>query len=59
MIELKRTKDADNQAGKLNLGQIAFIEHAAEKGVLVHVVDNVQDFVTIVNSCRRAKGLIK
>lgn len=56
LIECKRTKDADNPAGRLNLGQQVFIERAAEQGVEVRVVDSLEDFVECVNWCRRGKG---
>jgi len=47
-VETKRAK-----LGCLSIGQIAFIERAAEQGVHVFVVDNVSDFVSLVNGCRR------
>lgn len=53
LIEMKRPKEDGDQGGRLNLGQIAFIEKAAEKRVTVHVVDRLEDFVSVVNSCRR------
>ena len=49
LIELKRPK-----LGCLSLGQIAVIEKCAEQGVTVHVVDSAEDFIGIVNECRRA-----
>jgi hypothetical protein len=55
LIELKRTKTADSQRGRLNLGQIAFIEKADEQRVTVHVVDRVEDFEALVNGCRRSR----
>lgn len=55
LIEMKRPKDDGDAGGRLNLGQIAFIERAAEKHVEVHVVDRVDDFVQVVNSCRRSR----
>jgi hypothetical protein len=57
LIELKRGKDEENPAGHLNLGQHAFIAAALEQGVVVEVVDNVNDFISILNSCRRARGV--
>jgi hypothetical protein len=53
LIELKRAKDEGNDRGKLNLGQIAFIEKAAEHHVHVFTIDRVEDFERIVNGCRR------
>ena len=53
LIELKRTQDAENPRGRLNLGQQAFMERAAEQGVTVHVVDRIEQFVELVNACRR------
>jgi hypothetical protein len=50
LIEVKRPK-----LGCLSLGQRAFIERASEQGVKVHVVDNLQDFVEVVNGCRRRR----
>lgn len=47
-IEMKRPK-----IGVVSVGQRAFIERAAEQGVRVHVVDNIEDFVSCVNECRR------
>jgi hypothetical protein len=55
LIELKRTKTAENPAGCLNLGQHAFIARAAEQGVCVHVVDRLEDFIALVNACRRPR----
>lgn len=55
LIELKRTKDADNPEGRLNLGQQVFMERAAEQGVTVSVVDRLEDFVELVNECRRPR----
>lgn len=55
LIELKRTKAPDTPGGCLNVGQIAFIERAAEQGVTVHVVDTLDDFVRLVNGCRRGR----
>ena len=48
-VETKRAK-----GGVLSLGQEAFIARAAEMGVHVYVVDDVETFVAIVNSMRRA-----
>lgn len=56
LIELKRTKTADTAKGVLNLGQIAFIENARSRGVTVHVVDRIEDFIAIVNDCRKPHG---
>ena len=53
LIEMKRPKEAGDQGGRLNLGQITFIEKAAEQRVPVHVVDRVEDFVAVINGCRR------
>ncbi len=55
LIELKRCKADDHPAGVLSLGQQVFIERAAEQGVKVHVVDDLQSFVNIVNACRRPR----
>jgi hypothetical protein len=56
LIELKRTKLPGQPGGRLNVGQVAFIERAAEQRVKVHVVDTLEDFVEIVNSCRRGRA---
>jgi hypothetical protein len=56
LIETKRTKTAEHPRGRLNLGQQAFMERAAEHGVKVHVVDDLDGFVQIVNDCRRRGG---
>jgi len=48
LIEMKQPK-----TGRLSVGQQAFIQRAAEQGVRVFVVDCVEDFVQVVNSCRR------
>jgi Holliday junction resolvase len=53
LIELKRAKTRDHQAGRLTVGQVAFIERAAEQGVPVYVLDTLEDFVALVNACRR------
>jgi len=57
LIEMKRAKDGTDAGGKLNLGQIAFIGAALEQGVRVEVVDNLQDFVAVLNSCRSSHGV--
>jgi hypothetical protein len=54
-IELKRCKAADHAAGTLSLGQQVFIERAAEQGVVVYVIDRLEDFVNLVNACRRKR----
>lgn len=43
----------DAKTGRLSLGQKVFIERVAEQGIKVHVVDRVDDFVAVVNGCRR------
>jgi hypothetical protein len=53
LIECKRTKTEDAPRGVLNLGQHAFIARALEQGVDVRVVDTVEQFEALVNSCRR------
>lgn len=50
LIEVKRP-----ELGCLSLGQTVFIERAAEQGVKVHVVDTLDDFVRLVNGCRRGR----
>ena len=57
LIEMKRAKDGSDAGGKLNLGQIGFIAAALEQRVVVEVVDNLDDFVAIVNSCRNSHGV--
>ncbi|HAM54325.1 MAG TPA: hypothetical protein DCQ64_02505 [Candidatus Rokubacteria bacterium] len=57
LIEVKRAKTADDPAGTLNLGQIAFIQRAAEQHVPVDVIDSLDDFMHIANSCRMARGV--
>ena len=52
-IETKRAHVKGEGHGCLTVGQVAFIERAAEQGVRVFVVDCVQDFVSVVNGCRR------
>lgn len=51
-IEVKRPN-----LGVLSVGQLAFMDRAAERGVTVHVVDNVQEFADVVAGMRRAKGV--
>ena len=55
--EVRFVEFKDAKTGRLNLGQLAFIARALEQGIEVHVVDNLPDFVAIVNSCRRPKGI--
>jgi hypothetical protein len=57
LIEFKRPKTDEHSCGYVSLGQSAFIARAAEMGVTVHVVDNVNDFVRILNSCRASRGV--
>jgi len=57
LIEVKRPKTDEHPRGYLSLGQSAFIARAAEMGVTVHVVDNVDQFVAILNSCRASRGV--
>ena len=57
LIEVKRPKTAEHPRGYLSLGQSAFIARAAEMGVEVHVIDNVAEFVAVLNSCRRSRGV--
>jgi hypothetical protein len=57
LIEMKRAKDGTDAGGKLNLGQIAFIAAALDQGVKVEVVDNVMDFVSVLNACRSSHGV--
>jgi len=61
LIELKRTKTADGQAGTLNLGQIAFIEKAAGQAVRIPVIDSVDDLTAVINECRRhsPRGVVR
>jgi hypothetical protein len=54
-VEFKRPKTADHPKGYVSVGQRGFIENAAEQGVTVHVVDRVEDFVSLVNSCRKPR----
>ena len=55
LIEVKRTKAPGTPKGLLNLGQIAFIERAAEQGVEVRVIETLQQFVDVVNECRKRR----
>ena len=55
LIEVKRTKAPGVPKGILNLGQIAFIERAAEQGVEVRVIETLQQFVDVVNECRQRR----
>ena len=57
LIEVKRPKTAEHPHGYLSLGQTAFIAACAEQGVAVHVIERVEDFEAVVNSCRRARGV--
>lgn len=57
LIEVKRPKTAEHPRGYLNLGQQAFCERAAEHGVRVHVVDSVDDFIGVLNGCRKPRGV--
>ena len=54
-IETKRAHRPGEGHGCLSIGQQAFIEKAAAQGVHVFVVDDVQQFIDIVNGCRRAQ----
>lgn len=53
LIETKRCHVTGEGHGRLSIGQLAFIERAAEQGVHVCVVDRVEDFIGIVNGMRR------
>jgi len=55
LIELKRTKAPGQRRGVLSLGQEAFIARAAEQHVHVFVIDDVQQFISLVNACRRPR----
>ena len=55
--EVRFVEFKDPDTGRLNLGQSCFIARAHEMGVEVHVVDNLNDFVSILNGCRRARGV--
>jgi len=52
-IETKRAHVKGEGHGCLTVGQVAFIEKAAEQGVRVFVVDSLDGFVSVVNLCRR------
>ena len=52
-IEVKRLKMKGEQGGRLSIWQQAVITRCAEQGVKVYVVDRVEDFVRLVNECRR------
>jgi hypothetical protein len=56
-IEVKRPKTADHPHGYLSLAQSAFIAASAEQGVEVRVVDCLEDFVGLLNSCRSSHGV--
>ncbi len=51
LIECKRPKADGDGGGHLNLGQHAFIAMALEHGVEVEVIDNLNDFVRVLNGC--------
>jgi len=53
LIELKRLKVKGVPGGILSLHQEAVITKCADQGVTVHVVDRLEQFVGIVNWCRR------
>jgi len=53
LIEVKRPATPENPKGFLSLAQSAFIARAAEQGVHVFVIERVEDFVSLVNGCRR------
>ena len=57
LIEMKRAKDGTDAGGKLNLGQHAFIAAALEQRVVVEVIDNLDGFVALLNSCRSSHGV--
>ena len=57
LIECKRPKADDHRAGELRLGQSAFIDKAAEHGVKVHAIWTLDEFVAIVNGCRRKRAV--
>lgn len=52
LIETKRAK-----GGVVSIGQLAFIDRAAEQGVKVHVIDNVEDLISLINGCRKRHGV--
>jgi hypothetical protein len=51
-VETKR-----HTGGRLSLGQQVFAERANAQGVAVFVVDTLDDYVRIVNTARRARGV--
>lgn len=53
LIEAKRGKTPDTPHGTLNNDQAIFIGKALAHQVKVEVIDSVQQFEAIVNSCRR------
>jgi hypothetical protein len=55
LIELKRPATDEHPHGYVSLGQQAFIDRAEAQGVMVHVIDSVEGFCAVVNSCRRRK----
>ncbi len=55
LIELKRLKVKGESGGRLSIWQEAVIARCAEQGVKVHVVDRIEDFVALVNACRRER----
>ena len=57
LIEVKRPATADHPKGYLSLGQSAFLAGADEQGVTVHVVDTVEQFTSLINWCRRPRGV--
>ena len=54
LIECKRPKTAEHPRGYVSLGQQAVIDRCAEQGVVVPVLDSVEQFIGLVNLCRRS-----
>ena len=53
LIEVKRPKTEEHPQGYVSLAQQAVIDKCAEQGVTVHVLHCAEQFVELVNSCRR------
>jgi hypothetical protein len=53
LIEVKREKVPGTPGGVPNTAQVAVALRCAGQGVNVHFIDTVEEFVSIVNACRR------
>jgi len=55
LMELKRPKTAEHPQGYVSLGQQAVIDRCREQGVNVPVLYCAEQFIEIVNACRRGR----